>query len=348
MATVYLAILGLGRLGASFGLALKRYGRTPGAKHQFVISGYDETYSVTQSARKADAIDHEARTAGAAIANADLVILAARYGLHNDLYQVFGPDLKPGAVLLDFSPLKLRAIARAAEYLPRDEQGNFAAFMVGATAILNPAVLLDPAVDSANARADLFDKGTLVLAPAVDCRAEAIELASDLGALLGMTVHFADPAEHDGLIGIMEALPLLAGLGLFQAANQHPAWDDLRRFGNPAFTLATLGLTQYAAEDAVTFFEGNREQAAQALDTLIKTLTTLRNLLTDDDPHLIEAAFEDAIVRRDQWLRARESNKWEAKTEVKPTENISFLGIMGTHILPRGMRPGDNKSGDKK
>ncbi|MHB8747937.1 MAG: NAD(P)-binding domain-containing protein [Aggregatilineales bacterium] len=124
MATVNLAILGLGRLGASFGLALKRYAKTPGAKHQFVITGYDETYNVTQAARKAEAIDQEARNAGAAVAKADLVILAARYGLHDALYQAFGPDLKPGAVVLDLSPLKLRAIARAAEYLPRDDQGG--------------------------------------------------------------------------------------------------------------------------------------------------------------------------------------------------------------------------------
>ncbi len=347
MATVNLAILGLGRLGASFGLALKRYAKTPGAKHQFVITGYDETYNVTQAARKAEAIDQEARNAGAAVAKADLVILAARYGLHDDLYQAFGPDLKPGAVVLDLSPLKLRAIARAAEYLPRDDQGNLTAFMVGATAILNPEVLLDPTTDSASARADLFDKGTLLLAPAVDCRAEAVELASDLGTLLGMTVHFADPAEHDGLIGVMEALPLLAGLGLFRAANQNPAWDDLRRLGNPAFTLGTLGLGQYNADDAAAFFDGNRERTAQTLDTLIKSLSTVRSLLTDDDPHLIEAVFEDAITRREQWLHARHTNTWSAKTEVKPTENISLMGVIGTHFLPRGLRPSD-KASDKK
>ena len=348
MATVNLTILGLGRLGASFGLALKRYAKTPGAKHQFVITGYDEKYNVTQAARKAEAVDHEARNAGAAVAKADLVILAARYGLYDSLYQTFGPELKPGAVILDFSPLKVRAIARAAEYLPHDEEGNLTAFMVGATAILNPEVLLDSTIDPASARADLFDNGTLLLAPAVDCRGEAVELASDLGTLLGMTVHFADPAEHDGLIGVMEALPLLAGLGLFRAAHQNPAWDDLRRLGNPAFALATLGLDQYAADDAAAFFAGDRERTAQTLDTLIKSLSTLRTLLTDDDPHLIEAAFEDAITRREQWLHARRSNKWSTKTEVKPTETISLMGVIGTHVLPRGMRPNPKDSDKNK
>src|SRR5260221_9991349 len=59
----------------------------------------------------------------------------------------------------------------------------------------------------------------LVLSPAVNCPPEAIKFVSELAALLGLKLHFTDPAEHDGIIASMESLPLLMQLALFQTAN---------------------------------------------------------------------------------------------------------------------------------
>ena len=273
--------------------------------------------------------------------------MAVRPGLYEELYEAFGPDVRAGAVVLDFSPLNQSAIARAKKYLPHDLQGTAQAYMVGGTPIVGSAYLFDPATETAKASADLFDKGTLVLAPTSDCHPEAVQLASDFGTLLGMTIRFADPLEHDGLITTMEGLPLLASLALFQAANQSGAWDDLRRMGNPAFALATLGLSQHTPDDAAAFFSGNRESAVQSVDSFIKALTALRDVLQNDDPHLLEATFNQVIANRDEWLAARRKNEWDAKTDVKPTENISLLGVLGTRFSFRGLRPGENKSNNQ-
>lgn len=240
MANVNVTIIGLKRIGASFGLALKRYSKTPRAEHQFIVTGNDESADVLRTAHKLEAIDLEVRTPDAAVAKADLIILAARGGLYDDLYGVISAALKPGVVIMDLAPLKQPAIIRAEKYLPRDPEGNAVAYMVGATPILNPALLHETADDTEHARADLFDNGTLILSPAVTCRGEAIQLIADLGALLGMSVHFTDPAEHDGMVASMETLPLLLNFGLFRTLQQNNAWDDLRRLSNPAFALNTL------------------------------------------------------------------------------------------------------------
>ncbi len=348
MLTINLAILGLGRIGASFGLALKHYAQTPGAQYQFTIVGYDSSVERLQAARKLEAIDQAARTPAAAVAKPEMILVAVPPGLYDDLYAAFGSEVRPGSVVLDFSPLKQSALTRAKKHLPHDAQNNPQAYIVGATAVLSPAVLFDWDEDTAAASADLFDKGALILAPAADCHPEAVQLASDFGALLGMAVRFVDPLEHDGLITVMDGLPLLIALGLYQTASRSGSWDDLRRMGNPAFALATLGLGQYAPDDAAAFFSGNRERAVQALESLIKTLTTLRDVLQDDDSNLLEANFNQAIAHRDQWLSNRLKDEWDSKTDIKPTENISLMGVLGARFSFRGLRPGENKADDKR
>ena len=346
MAAITVGILGLGRLGASFGLALKRYNKTSGAKHQFTISGCDEQPAVAKEALKMEAIDQDGRSPAGTVASADVVILAARYGLHSDWYERIGPTLKVGAVIVDLSPRKQHAIQQAEKHLPRDEHSQPSAHIVGLSTILNPALLLDavdPLTETQQARADLFDGGTWIITPDADTRAEAVQLVADLAALIGVSVHFVDPAEHDGLITMMEALPLLAGLALFRTAAQDGAWEDRQRFGNPAFALATHGLGQFAPDDAAAFFAGDRAQTLQTLDAYIEALGTLRGFLADSDPGLIAAAFDRTSARRDEWLTARRKNKWDGKTAIKPVENLSVMNAIGARFLPRGLRPADHK-----
>lgn len=343
MATINLTIIGLQRLGTSFGLAIRRYMKTPGAQHQFVITGSDESTDAMRLAHKMEAIDQEVRSPGAAVEKADLIILSTRSSLYDDLYEAIAPDLKPGAVIIDLSPLKERAIKRAQKWLPHETDGEYTAYMVGATAILNPAYLLDPRSDTESATADLFDKGTLILSPAANCRGEAIQLVSDLAELLGMNIHFTDPAEHDGMAASMEALPLLANLALFRTISANNAWDDVRRLGNPLFTLSTIGLEQGKPEDAAAVMNGNRERTVRAVEALMDTLEGIRETLLADDELLIAEAFADAIEKRDQWLAERSKNAWNEKTEIKPTVNLTLMSTLASRFSFRGLRPGENK-----
>ncbi len=347
MATINLTILGLNRLGASFGLAAKRYNGTPNAAHRIIVTGADDSADTVQAARKLEAIDQDARSAAAAVGKADLVLLTARPGQHDALYAAFAPALKPGAVVIDFAPLKERAIQRSESLLPRDDKGSLLAYMVGATPVINPARLHDALDSIENAHVDLFDKGMLVLSPSVKCRGEAIQLASDFGGLLGMKIHFTDPTEHDGMVAMLEMLPLLANLGLFQAIQRNHAWEDLQRLGNPSFALGTLGLGQHTAKDVAALFDGSRERAGVALESLIDALIEVREVLNVDDPLLLSDAFEDSINKRAAWLAARGLGDWDAKYTVKPAETPTIGSVLGSRFLPRGMRPGDDSKSDE-
>ncbi len=332
MAAITVAVIGLNRVGASVGLAIKRYMKNPGAEHQITIVGADESAEVRNIAKKKEMIDVDARNVGAAVEVADLVFLAIPYGKYDEYYEAIGQDVKHGAVIIDFSPLKQRGVERAYKYLPR-EDGDLAAFAVGSTAILNPTYMYETATGIEAARADLFEKGTMILSPDAKIRGEAIQLVADFSALLGMTAHFTDPAEHDGLIAAMEALPLLSNLALFRCVNRSAAWDDLKRMGTPVFGLASSGLAHYTAEDAATTLRGNRDHTLRYLNNLIDTLTELRELVKSDDIDLLAEAFSESRDEHEAWLAERGKAVWNAPVDDDQDERVTMGSMLRKRLF---------------
>jgi len=334
MAEITVAIIGLKRVGASFGLAIKRYLKAPGAQHKITIVGSDESAAARSAARKLNAIDSEVRSLGAAVEGADLIVLSLPYSKYDEYYETISADLKAGAVILDFAPLKLRTIERARKHLPK-QNGELTAYAVGATAILNAAYLYDTDDDTETARADLFDKGTLILSPDAQTRGDAIQLASDFAALIGMSTHFTDPAEHDGLMAAMEALPLLTNLALFQSVAKNVAWDDLKRVSNPVFAHDTVSLAAFSPQDAAAAVHGNGAAVARYLDAMIENLSELRTLLRTADELTLAEAFAEVSDQHDEWLRDRSSNRWSAPADETATPTAAgllrgrFLGRIG-------------------
>jgi prephenate dehydrogenase len=335
MAAITVAIIGLNRVGASVGLAIKRYMKAPGAEHQITVVGADESPETRALAKKKEAIDIDARNVGVAVEAADLVFLAIPYGKYDEYYEAIAADIKHGAVIIDFSPLKQAGIQRAYKHLPRDADG-LAAFAIGATAVLNPLYMFDTTTATQDARPDLFEKGTMILSPDSKVRGEAIQLVADFAALLGMTAHFTDPAEHDGLIAAMEALPLLSNLALFRSVNKNAAWDDLRRMSTPVFGLSSFGLAHYTAEDAAATLRGNRDHTLRYLNDLIDNLTQLRELVKADDISLLTESFAETRDQHGLWLSERRQAMWDAPGgEQAVDEKITVGSMLRTRLFGR-------------
>jgi prephenate dehydrogenase len=343
MADVNVAILGLDRLGASFGLALKRYMQNKEAHHTFTITGYDQGYN-TKHAKKIGAIDSSERSADGAVAKAHIVLLATHYYKVPQLYEIFGPALPPGSVVLDMSPLKRKSIEWADRNLPHDPER--AAYMVGLTPILNPGVLYDSSTEVEAARADLFDGGTIILAPDSSCPAEAVELAAEVTRIIGASAHFMDPDEHDGLIAATEGLPTALAVALFQAMIRAEGWDDLQRLANPAFGLVTHQLHYQHPDSLWGMLHYNRENTVRHLNTLIQTLTEIRDGLQSDEEGLgLEAVLTESAAKFEEWEGHRLTNRWRPGTEGgEPLPSGNVLSSMGGFLF--GRRP--NKDEDKQ
>src|SRR5258706_2226901 len=154
MARVNVTLIGLQRMGASLGMALKRHSKGPDAQHEFVITGSDENRDMMKAASAMGAIDQEIRDPGNAVEKADIVIVSMPYSMVKDIFSIIGPVLKPGAVVIDLSPLKLPSIAWARQYFRKDNDGKPEAYVIGVTPLINADYLQDPREGIEAARED--------------------------------------------------------------------------------------------------------------------------------------------------------------------------------------------------
>src|SRR5690349_65242 len=106
------AIVGLGLIGGSIGLALRQ-----GKLAQQVV-GFDLGKGVSSLAHKIGAIDQSYDSLSDTVRGAELVILATPVGAMKSLLQSIAPFLSPGAVVTDVASTKAQVISWAEEFLP--------------------------------------------------------------------------------------------------------------------------------------------------------------------------------------------------------------------------------------
>ncbi|MBI5960495.1 MAG: prephenate dehydrogenase/arogenate dehydrogenase family protein [Chloroflexi bacterium] len=342
---VNVSIIGLNRVSVSLALALKRYQGQPKAQHTFTIIGNDSQAHPMKTAQKMGAIDNFDIKLLKATENANLLIISAPPGQLEHIYSLLGPELKPGAVVLDITPLKQQAVAWAKEFFPTNAQGAPTAYLVGITPIVNAKGLYtsDPGVEAATA--DLFEKTEFLIAPDAQCPGEAIALAEDIIRLVGGQPRFMDPAEHDGLTVATEALPMLLGPALFYALQQSEGWSDLRRMVNPSLALMMNHLRTQTAEDLGVVLKQSRADLVHHLEGLIGVLDELHDILEENDTDRLDAFLAKVTSEWEKWDIKRHSGKWEdvQKLEALPGP----LGSMGFLTLkPRKKAEGEDE--DKK
>ncbi len=211
-----LAILGVGLIGGSVGLAARRTGA-------WDVVGHDPVGG--PAALAAGAVDRLAADVRAAVADADLVVLAVPVGsAAGVLRSVAGCP----AVVTDVGSTKRSVVAAAAERGVRRFVGSHP--MAGGER-----------GGVAHARADLFDGAVCLVTPTAATDAEATDAVEGFWRSLGMHVRRLTPDDHDRLVADVSHVPhVAAGLVARQA---DPAavplaaggWRDVTRIagGNP-------------------------------------------------------------------------------------------------------------------
>jgi prephenate dehydrogenase len=337
MATVSVAILGLGRIGASAALALKRYNEGKDTQHTFEVTAADLRAGVRDDAQKIGLPKIERNLFDAARGR-DIVVLALPYADVPAAYKSLAGEFRPGAVVLDTSPLKQPSLAWAKEHLPSEVH------MVGMTPVLNPKYLFDGLDDTAHAQPDLFDKGGMLLTPSVSAVRDAVELASDFSTILGATPFFVDPAEHDSLMALTEGLPELLGVAAFYMASRRDGWNDAQRLTNPAFGRLTRALFDTHPDDLRDGWLNNRENLLRHLDALLENLRLFRGILAQNDRDALTGALFEASEAYSAWVNRRHKARWdeESSQEKPPSMGISMMTSLMGGFLTRRLQGRDN------
>ncbi len=304
-----ITIVGLGFIGGSIGLALHQ------AEAEFEVVGHDREHAVARQAKKIGAVDKTDWNLVSACEDADLIVIAIPVGGIKDTLAAIGLYLKPGCLITDTASIKTPVIEWAEEILP--EEVNF----VGGDPIVANAGTAE-GIDAASA--DLFSGAVYCLTPAAGAAPDAVRLASDFAYLLGAKPYFLDPLEHDGLMAGVDHLPFVLSTALLSVTTESASWREMRRLAGGAFENAT----RFASADPTTYRDAclvNRENIVRWIDDCSGKLDELKETILAGDAEELERVFEEAMIARQKWLKAREEGNWEGQSPEMPT----MTGFMG-------------------
>jgi prephenate dehydrogenase len=247
------AIVGVGLIGASFGLALRQ------ADFSGEILGVSSNPAI-QTAKKLGAIDREV-SLGEAASQADLLYLSQPVDRILGTIAELGPLVRPGTLITDAGSTKSSIVKRATEYLPAD------AFLGG-----HPMAGKETS-GAAAADANLFKERLYLLTPA----GEETEISTQFRHWLhriGAIVRDVTPEEHDRTVAFTSHLPQLLSTTLAAALQRQSNPNLLTVHGPGLLDLTRLALSPHELWSSI--LSENREQVLSALDTYINELQRAR------------------------------------------------------------------------
>ncbi len=284
------AIIGLGLIGESIGLALHD------AKAVQKIMGYDLNGGVADHARKIGAIDKACHLLADAVHGAELVILATPIGPIRSLLQNIATVASPGSVVTDVASTKVQIISWAEEYLPTS------VFFVGGHPIVRKDIY-----DIGQARADLFKNCAYCLTPTKRTSSMGLNKVTQLIAILEARVRFLEPAEHDGLIAGVSHLPIVVSAILMNTLAENPVWGDAAILAEKSINDMTR-LASNSPEVSRDICLTNSEAISRWLSEYISELSTFRDQLITHDNRMLQT-FSRSQQLRNQWQATKDIDK---------------------------------------
>jgi prephenate dehydrogenase len=180
-----LAIVGTGLIGASIGLAAKRAGAES-------VAGFDPDRQALEAAERRGAVDRAAGSLAEALADAELIVVAAPVAQLAGQVEAVLAESPEGATVTDVGSTKSSVCSAA---------GGSARFIGG-----HP-VCGSEARGAENANAEMFTGATWFLTPLAETDPERYRRVHGFVGTLGATPVAVDPRAHDRLVALTSHLP---------------------------------------------------------------------------------------------------------------------------------------------
>jgi len=279
-----ITIIGVGLLGGSIGLAVKR------RKLARQAAGFVRRQASVKDCARAGAVDFATTDLPAAVWGADLVILCTPIAQMRPIVERILPALKPGTIVTDVGSAKA-SVVRQLESLIAKAGAHFVGShpMAGAEK-----------TGVAEARANLFDGTVCVVTPTRRTKGMALKRVKRFWTALGSRVLELKPEIHDALVSRSSHLPhviaaALAGHVLDPARPKQQAALCANGFRDT--TRIASGSPEMWRDIALA----NRKNLVRSLDAFVAGLQKFRRVLKAGDAPAIAKWFATAKQRRDDW-----------------------------------------------
>jgi len=279
-------IFGVGLIGGSFALALRR------ANVVGEVVGFGRSQTTLEQARSLGIIDRIGVDLAAEVNDADLVLLATPVGQMAELMARIAPHLGTQTLVTDGGSTKSDVVAAAYANLG-DKVAQFVPAHPIAGAELSGA---------AAAKADLYVGKKVVLTPIYENSKKSIAYVKSAWQECGAVVSELTAQQHDEVFAAVSHLPHLLSFALVHDLARRDNRDQLLSFAASGFR----DFTRIAASSPEMWRDiclANRDALLDELGSYMEELETIHEALAEGDADKLQEIFSLARDLRGKWTQ---------------------------------------------
>lgn len=291
-----IAIFGVGLIGGSFALALKK----AGAVEQLV--GVGRHLTTLQRAQELGVIDVIAASVAEAVTGCDLILIAAPVAQTGAILASIAPHLQIGTVVTDAGSTKFDVVSAARTALG----DKIAQFVPG-----HPIAGREQNGPEA-ALAALYVGKKVVLTPLPENAEQDIARVAAAWQQCGALIHRLSAQQHDAIFAAVSHLPHVLAYALVDDIANKPHAASLFQYAASGFR----DFTRIAGSSPEMWRDislANQSALLSELDAYLLQLTRLRGLLAAGDGPALEAIYSNAQQARHSWISAIEAAEQQNK-----------------------------------
>ena len=276
------SIIGLGLIGSSIARAVRA--QMPGV----VLTGHDVNAGVRETVRDMNLLDDVTDTPGAAVIDAELVILCVPVGIMGEVAASLANDLPPEAIVTDVGSSKASVAAALTQALPNHI--IIPAHPVAGTERSGPEAGF----------AGLFHNRWCILTPPEGCNPAKVAQLQAFWERLGANVEIMAAEHHDLVLAITSHLPHLIAYTIVGTASdlEEVTRSEVIKYSAGGFR----DFTRIAASDPTMWrdvFLSNKDAVLEMLQRFSEDLTALQRAIRwGDGDALFDLFSRTRTVRR--------------------------------------------------
>ena len=295
-----ITIIGVGLIGGSFALALKKAGFAGR------IVGAGRRIEPLKLAVEMGVVDEYTLDLSESVKDADLIVLAVPMGAMQTTLRAIKDYLSPTAIITDVGSVKSSFINDA-----RAVFDDLSYFVPG-----HPIAGREQSGVAASL-SDLFYQRRVILTPLAETLESAVSQVTELWKMTGATVELMSAEHHDKALASTSHLPHVLAFSLVNTLAAMPDRDDIFRYAAGGFR----DFTRIASSDPVMWRDiclANKNAVLQALQAFQGNLSEVQKMIASADSDALLEAFQSSKQIRDQYCEQTVTEPNDSQFIVSP------------------------------
>lgn len=277
-----LAIIGIGLIGGSLSLALKKAGIVK------EVIGYSRTEWIHQRAVNLGVIDKSAASIAEAVQDADIIFIAVPIIAMSSILAEIAESVRDEVIITDGGSVKVHVLTAAKNALG----DNFSRFIPG-----HPIAGTEHSGTEA-ARANLYQDHRVILTPVKQTNARALSIIRSMWQATGAQVFNMEAEHHDVVLAATSHLPHVLAFNLLGMLAECDNCDDILRYASGGFE----DFSRIVSSNAVMWRDiclSNKNSILRLLRQYHQNLKKIEEAIEEDNGQFLIDVFVRAKQVRD-------------------------------------------------